>query len=197
MSITVSLAVIYTVLSLWILIFIIVFRHRLSSMVGMISAMTQGMTVGLGFGTLFVIWLPLEFFHATVFSMLIAGAIGGASGFPISIMAVLDGLLSGFMAGMMGTMFIVMIPQTYTESAIRVMAVLCSGVLFLLLLLLQSEVQTEHLQKRSYLLTKPGYMFAVIILSFIIQLSSSFNLHLDIPFINKNEQPRTPHQHQE
>ncbi|CAM3472369.1 hypothetical protein [Marinicrinis lubricantis] len=77
---------IYSVLTIWILRFIIVFRHRLSCMAGMMAAMVQGMTIGLGVGTLLVIWLPGEIFHATIISMLIGGIIGTVSGIPISIM---------------------------------------------------------------------------------------------------------------
>lgn len=168
MSFTLPYAGIYTLLSLWILVFIVVFRHRIPCMVGMMAAMTQAMTMGLGIGMLFALWLPGEFFHATVFSMIIAGTIGAASGIPISIMAVIDGFLSGLMAGMMGTMFMVMIPQTYTGTALKIMAVLCSGVLFFLLLMLQGEVKAIHLGKKSFLLSKPGFMFAVIILFHIL-----------------------------
>jgi plastocyanin len=164
-------------------------------MVGMMAAMVQGMTIGLGIGTLFAIWLPGEFFHATVFSMFIGGAIGAASGSPISLMAVLDGLLSGIMAGMMGTMFMVMIPATYSESALIIIAVLGSGSLFLLFLMLQNEVTTEHLQKRSFLLSKPGSMFAVISLfAVIIYLGSSPHIAFDKQLNNATD-PHTNHQH--
>lgn len=168
MSFTLPFAGIYVLLSLWIMGFIFVFRHRLSLMAGMIAAMVQGMTVGLGIGTLLVLWLPEQFFHATVLSMLIGGMIGAISGIPVSIAAVLDGLLSGIMAGMMGTMFMVMIPASYTQLAIKIMAVLCTGIFFLLFLMLQSEIKAKHLRKRSFLLSNPGSMFFVICLFAVV-----------------------------
>lgn len=199
MTFTLPYAGIYALLSLWILAFIVVFRHRIPCMVGMMAAMTLGMTVGLGMGTLFVLWLPGQFFHATVFSMLIGGLIGAVSGVPVSIMAVLDGLLSGIMGGMMGTMFMVMIPASYTIVAIKIMSVLCTGVLFLLFLMLQGEIKLEHLQKRSSLLSKPVSMFAVIVLfAVIIILDVGSDLHNNYygKQYNNIADPNATHEHQ-
>ncbi|MGG2196850.1 cupredoxin domain-containing protein [Paenibacillus validus] len=168
-------------------------------MAGMMAAMVQGMTIGLGVGTLLVIWLPGEIFHATIISMLIGGIIGTVSGIPISIMAILDGLLSGIMGGMMGTMFMVMIPTSYTIAAIKIMSVLCTGVLFLLFLMLQGEIKLEHLQKRSSLLSKPVSMFAVIVLfAVIIILGVGSDLHNNYygKQYNNTADPNATHEHQ-
>lgn len=40
-----------------------------SCMVGMMAAMALGMTIGLGMDTLLAIWLPGQFFQATMLSM--------------------------------------------------------------------------------------------------------------------------------
>lgn len=195
MSITITILSIYTILTLWILRFIVVFRHRISHMVGMMAAMAQGMTIGLGAGTLLVIWLPGEIFHATIFGMLIGGMIGAISGIPIGMIATLDGLLSGIMAGMMGPMFMVMVPTAYAESALKIIAVLCSGALFLLLLMLQSEVKAEHSQKRSVLLSKPGSMFAVIALfAFMLYFADMPKMTFDKSHNNAAD-PNVTHQH--
>lgn len=153
---------IYFVLTIWILGFLEVFRKRLSCMAGMMAAMALGMTIGLGMGTLLAIWLPGQFFQATMLSMLIGGIVGTLAGLPISIMAVLDGLLAGIMGGMMGAMLTVMIPSAYIDPTLKIITVLCSGIIFLLFLMLQGEIKAEHLIHRSFLLSKPISMFAII-----------------------------------
>jgi uncharacterized cupredoxin-like copper-binding protein len=139
-------------------------------MVGMMAAMALGMTVGLAMGTLLTLWLPGQFFQSTLISMLIGGAIGITAGAPISLIAVIDGLLSGIMGGTMGTMLMVMMPIHYAGVMVKIMSVLCSGLVFLLLLMLQGEIRTDYIRQKSFLLSKPISMFLVIafILSFTL-----------------------------
>jgi plastocyanin len=93
-------------------------------------------------------------------------------------MAVLDGLLSGVMGGMMGAMLVVMIPESNVEATVKIMAVLCSGIIFLLLLMLQGEVQTEHLKRGSFLMSMPAPMFSAIVLFLTLVLQTdSFAIH--------------------
>lgn len=159
---------VYMILFLWIFRFLFVFRRRISCMAGMMAAMAIGMTIGLGMGTLISMWLPDQFFQATILSMMIGGVIGAIAGAPISIMAVLDGLLAGIMGGMMGTMLLTMIPSENVESAIKIMMVLYGAITFLLFIMLQGEIKEEHLNKQSFLLTKPISMFVAIGLLFMI-----------------------------
>jgi plastocyanin len=154
---------IWGVLSLWTVGFIIMFRKRLSCMAGMMGAMALGMVVGLGMGALIAVWMPGQLFQATVLGILVGGIIGSAAGLPISLMAVLDGLLSGIMGGMMGTMLISMIPVSESILTLKILAVLSSGVIFLVLLMLQGEIKPEHLVTRSWLVSNPAPMFIVII----------------------------------
>ena len=158
----------YIILFIWIFRFLIVFRRRISCMAGMMAAMAIGMMIGLGMGTLISVWLPDQIFQATILSMLMGGVIGAITGSPISIMAVLDGLLAGIMGGMMGTMLLTMIPSTNLESIIKIMTVIYGAIVFLLLLMLQGEIKEEHLNKRSFLLSKPISMFVAIGLLFLI-----------------------------
>lgn len=160
--------VIYAILMVWIFRFMFVFRHHLTCMAGMMSAMGLGMSMGLGVGTLMSVWFSDQFFQAIILSMIIGGIIGVLAGIPISVMAVLDGLLSGMMAGMMGTMFMAMIPSLYIEPALKIMAVLSSGTVFLVFLMLQGEIKTKYLKPRSFVLSKPQPMFIVVVVCFII-----------------------------
>jgi hypothetical protein len=165
---TLPLLGIYIILSIWILGFLFVFRHRLTCMAGMMSSMALGMSIGMGMGTLIAAWLPGQFFQAAVLSMIIGGGIGSLAGIPISIMAVLDGLMSGLMSGMMGSMLIMMIPSAFVDPALKIMAVLCSGIVFLLLLMLQGEIKADHLKQSSFILSKPLSMFIVISFFFFV-----------------------------
>ncbi|WP_442600636.1 hypothetical protein [Paenibacillus sp. KN14-4R] len=131
----------FTILTFWIAGYVGIFRKDISKMAGMMAAMAVGMTVGLVCGSLFTIWMPGQFYQSTIISMLVGGAAGGIIGVPISLMAVLDGLLSGIMSGMMGTMLMVMVPAPYTDSAIKFISILCSGILFILFIMLLGEVK--------------------------------------------------------
>lgn len=155
----------FLVLTVWIMGFIMTFRKQLTCMVGMMAAMTLGMSVSLAMGTLMTIWLPGQFFQSTMISMLVGGAVGLIAGAPVSLMAVMDGLLSGIMGGMMGTMLMVMMPAPYAQLTVNIMSILCSGILFLLFLMLQGEVKPDFLRQKSFLLSKPLSMFLFIILT--------------------------------
>ncbi|MCR8644340.1 cupredoxin domain-containing protein [Paenibacillus sp. N1-5-1-14] len=160
----------FTVLTLWVAGFVGTFRKDLTKMAGMMAAMAIGMTVGLALGSLFTIWLPGQFYQSTITSMLIGGLAGAIIGVPISLMAVLDGLLSGIMSGMMGTMLMVMIPAPYVDSAVKFIAILCSGIIFLLYIMLLGEVGAYRLKLKSTLLSKPISMFLVIAVSLAFAL---------------------------
>jgi heme/copper-type cytochrome/quinol oxidase subunit 2 len=152
----------YIILAIWIIGFVTILRKRLSCMAGMMTAMVLGMSMGLGMGTLISVLLPGQFFQASMISMLIGGLIGTLAGLPISIMAVLDGMLAGIMGGMMGAMLTVMISAAYLNPTLKTMAVLCYGINFILLIMLQGEVKADHLSQRSFIFSKPLPMFVTI-----------------------------------
>lgn len=152
----------FGILTIWVTGFIFAFRKQLTCMAGMMAAMTMGMAVGLTMGTILALWLPGQFFQSTVIGMLIGGIVGAFIGGPISIMAVLDGLLSGIMGGMMGTMLMVMMPSPYTLVTVKIISVLFSGIIFILFIMLQSEIKPDHLKQRTFLLSKPLSMFLVV-----------------------------------
>jgi heme/copper-type cytochrome/quinol oxidase subunit 2 len=152
----------YILLAIWIIGFVTTLRKRLSCMAGMMAAMALGMSMGLGIGTLIAFLLPDQFFQSAMMSMLIGGLIGTLAGLPISIMAVLDGMLAGIMGGMMGAMLTIMVPASDLNPALKIMAVLCYGITFILLIMLQSEVKADHLSQKSFIFSKPFPMFLVI-----------------------------------
>jgi plastocyanin len=155
---------IYTLLFLWILGFTYFFRKRITCMMGMMIAMTLGMTSGLGVGTVIGMALPQQFFQASVSSMMIGAMVGAIAGFPISFMAILDGLLSGLMGGMMGVMFVVMVPPEYLNSVIKIMAVISAGILFILFLTTQGEVEFKEKNWKTFFFGKPQPLFLVVCL---------------------------------
>lgn len=163
----------YMILTIWIIGFVVAFRKQITCMVGMMTAMALGMAIGLALGTLLAVWLPGQFFQSTVLSMLIGGMIGGIAGAPISMMAVLDGLLSGVMGGMMGTMLMVMMPSPYVEITVKLMSVFCSGIVFLLFIMLLGEVKPRFTTQKPPLLSHPIFMFSVIVLLVLVQLNSA------------------------
>ncbi|MBD0383153.1 cupredoxin domain-containing protein [Paenibacillus sedimenti] len=170
----------YSLLSIWVVAFVIRFRSRITCMVGMMSAMCLGMTIGLGVGTLVAALFPGHFFQACMISMLLAGFIGAMAGIPISTMAVLDGLLSGIMGGMMGAMLIAMLPAAYITPTLKITGVFTASIIFILLIMLIGEVKDLGSKPRSRLFFLPQTMFAVDILLFISLLfSHPLPTHMD------------------
>ncbi|NHN33286.1 cupredoxin domain-containing protein [Paenibacillus agricola] len=163
----------YIILAIWIIGFVTILRKRLSCMAGMMAAMVLGMSMGLGMGTLIATLLPDQFFQSAMISMLIGGLIGTLAGLPISIMAVLDGMLAGIMGGMMGAMLIVMVPVTDLNPTLKIIAVLCYGINFILLIMLQGDVKADHLSQKSFILSKPLPMFLIICIGLSLMFQST------------------------
>jgi heme/copper-type cytochrome/quinol oxidase subunit 2 len=168
----------YTLFVIWVLSFTYLFYKKITCMVGMMIAMTMGMTIGLFIGTVTGTMYPEYFFQTTIFSMLVGAVFGVMSGYPISIMAVLDGLLSGIMGGMMGAMLGSMIPALYQDSIIKVMFVLSIGILFILFLMIQNEIKFKDTEKgwKTLLFSRPQPMFLLtcVILFLVHQSQFSF-----------------------
>lgn len=152
----------YALLFIWIIIFTFLYHKKLSPHTGMMISMTLGMTVGLGVGTFIGLLHPHYFFQATFISVLVAGVIGCISGIPISLSACLEGLLGGIMGGMMGAMLGVMLPTETADGTIKLMALLSGGTLFLLFLIMQSEVSKD--KKKLPIFLKPSSYFVAVCL---------------------------------
>jgi len=158
-------AIFFVALPLWVLTFVFYARSSISCTAGMMGAMTMGMSVGLSLGTWIALAFSLPLFHSIMIGMALGGLAGTLAGLPISLMAVLDGMLSGGMAGMMGAMTGEMIADEYGLLLLKVTGILTGGVLFLLFIMLQSEVKRDELQRFPSMLRKPAWMFALILLA--------------------------------
>lgn len=148
-------------------------------MAGMMIAMTVGMVTGLSFGTIVALLNPDHFFQVTVFSILFGAIMGTIAGFPISLMAVLDGFLSGAMGGMMGAMLGVMVAGE-ANPTMNVMIVLSGGVLFILFLLIQSEINIEEQGWKNFFFVKRLPLFLVIVLAFYLTHQYSLPKNVEI-----------------
>ncbi|OIJ18896.1 hypothetical protein BKP45_15325 [Anaerobacillus alkalidiazotrophicus] len=166
MTIEFILIILYTMIVFWLFSFIFVFRNKISCMAGMMIAMIVGMVLGLSAGMFLAMFYPDHFFEITVVSILIGAITGTIAGFPISIMAVLDGFLSGAMGGMMGAMLGIMVSQETINQTLNVIVVISGGVLFILFLMIQSEINIKEKGWKNFFFVKRLPLFLVIILAF-------------------------------
>lgn len=178
-----KLLLLYITIVIWIFSFIFLFRKRISCMAGMMIAMTVGMVLGLSFGTITALYYPDHFFEVTVISVLFGAMMGTIAGFPISIMAVLDGFLSGAMGGMMGAMLGAMVSGNGLYSATNVIVVLSGGLLFILFLMMQSEINIKEKGWKNFLFVRRLPLFLVILLAFYY--TNQFSLLVDNNNIEK------------
>lgn len=154
----------YALIIMWVVFFAYAYRKKIPAMIGMMISMSLGMVTGLGAGIIMGMLLNQQFFHASLASMMIGASVGAIAGFPNGLMAVLDGLLSGIMGGMMGVMFIFMIPSEYWIVTVKIAAVITSGIIFLLFLTVQNEVNLKEKDWKMQLFGKPHSFFIVICL---------------------------------
>lgn len=174
------LSLLFSLVIIWIFSFVFMFRKKLSSMAGMMIAMTIGMALGLLFGAILAMVYPESFFKVTVISMLFGAMMGTIAGFPINMMAVLDGFLSGSMGGMMGTMLGAMISGDLAYNLINVIIVFSGGVLFLLFLMIQGEINTKLKGWKNFFFGVRLPLFILIMIVFY------FSNQLTLP--NKHEE---------
>jgi hypothetical protein len=146
-------------------------------MIGMMGAMAVGMVLGLSFGVILALLHPEHFFEVTVISILFGAIAGTIAGFPISIIAVLDGFLSGAMGGMMGAMLGVMVSGDEVNMVMNVMIVISGGALFILFLMLQGELNIKDKGWKSFFFAKRLPLFLVIILAFYLTHHYSLPIH--------------------
>ncbi|WNF36493.1 hypothetical protein RJD24_19035 [Bacillaceae bacterium IKA-2] len=151
------------------------FRKKISCMAGMMVAMTVGMVLGLSFGTIIALANPDHFFEVTVISILFGALMGTVAGFPISIMAVLDGFLSGAMGGMMGAMLGLMVSGEAINNTMNVIIVFSGGALFILFLMMQSEITIKEKGIKNFFFVRRLPLFLAIVLAFYLTHQFSFS----------------------
>ncbi|WP_179104348.1 plastocyanin/azurin family copper-binding protein [Virgibacillus proomii] len=127
------------ILSALVIGIIIRFRHRITSMTGMMIAMALGMSTGLTIGVIVGIIFAGNLFYSTVIAMLTGVIFGLFAGMPLSLVAVLDGTLSGMMGGMMGAMLGEMIKYDYQDAFIRIMFMFFIATVIILFWMMQQE----------------------------------------------------------
>ncbi|ADC52082.1 blue (type 1) copper domain protein (plasmid) [Alkalihalophilus pseudofirmus OF4] len=159
------LIIIFILLLIWLISLSYFFKEKLSNMIGMVVSMTLGMITGLSIGTFSAIFFPNFFFEMTVLSMLVGGIIGVVTGFPHSLIAIIDGLLSGVMGGMMGTMLGVMISPEHYNQILNIMSLWTVGIFFLIYLLLIYEINMVTNKKS---LTLHPLPYFTLVCSFIL-----------------------------
>lgn len=99
--------------------------------------------------------------------MLLGGIVGWLTGYPFSLLAILDGFLSGLMGGMMGVMFVMMTPPENITILVKIMSVITTGILFILFLTLKNEIEISKNGLRGFLF-KPSSMFLAICLFLVM-----------------------------
>jgi uncharacterized cupredoxin-like copper-binding protein len=96
-------------------------RKEITSMVGMMTAMTLGMLIGLLGGTIVGVHFAENLFLSTVVGGGIGFLSGAIVGIPLNLLTTLEGMLSGLMAGMMGAMLGAMISSSYIDAIIKIL----------------------------------------------------------------------------
>ncbi|MCM3715443.1 cupredoxin domain-containing protein [Alkalihalobacillus oceani] len=157
---SIMLGVVFIVLLSWLILYTYLFKEKLGNMVGMVLAMTLGMVVGLSTGALLAILYPTFIFEVTIISMLIGGFIGVISGYPFSLVAILDGLMSGIMGGMMGAMLGVMITPEYQNQLLSIMSLLTVGIFFFVYLIQTSELVKAYQRNSFFFQPLPYFLVA-------------------------------------
>jgi uncharacterized cupredoxin-like copper-binding protein len=131
-------------------------------MLGMVISMSLGMVIGLSTGSISAILYPDSFFEVTIISMLIGGLIGVISGYPFSLIAVIDGLVSGIMSGMMGTMLGMMILPENQNQLLNIIGLITVGIFFLIFLLIVTEINKEETNTIFFLRPFPYFIFVCL-----------------------------------
>ncbi|KRG13953.1 hypothetical protein ACA30_13600 [Virgibacillus soli] len=163
---------------------VFIIRKKVTTMHGMLFAMSMAMGIGLFVGTLFGILLQGQLLLSTVIGIgagLIAGSIIGSY---YSFLALLEGMLSGVMAGMMGAMLGEMVKPEDWDKAIMIMFTIALSICLLIIYEVFSHLKKHHTWNHLY--QNPiiiGLIF-VIICYFLFSQS---------PFIIKAIPPPAPH----
>ncbi len=144
-------------------------REKLTSMAGMMIAMTIGMMVSITLGVLLGVYFHHDLTKSTIFAV-VAGMIAGYSaGRPISLMAAMDGMLAGIMGGMMGAMLGAML--VFPATMVWFVDIIFAAVMFVLLQLIYEETgsaKKEDNESKRILFGSVGMMVGLIALAGVV-----------------------------
>ncbi|WP_050182602.1 cupredoxin domain-containing protein [Domibacillus robiginosus] len=142
------------VLVFYFLTFVYIVKHKkeIPPMVGMMTAMTLGMLIGLLGGTILGAYFQGDLFWSTVTGGGLGFLAGMIIGSPLNLLTALEGMLSGLMGGMMGAMLGVMVSGTYIETTIIILFLLefLFNLIVLYLLIGERAAEKEALWKKGF-----------------------------------------------
>lgn len=180
--------VIAAVITIWIMRTVFIFRNKISSSAGMMTAMSMGMLIGLLGGTIVGVINPGGLFPSTIMGVLI-GLVGGyITGLPFTTMAVLDGGLSGMMGGMMGVMLGDMVASNQGALLLEYMfwMFICFTLILIYLLYDVTMLKLPVLVRNPLLLT--------IILALFFVVIEQFNIPKEVSHKEQIVSPHTKHE---
>ncbi|WP_053074932.1 hypothetical protein [Ornithinibacillus californiensis] len=161
----------------------ITYRIHLTTMHGMVVAMTVGMLSGIFFGTVIGFLLNGDLFTSTIISILIGLTLGFLVGIPFGIVSVIDGSVSGLMGGMMGAMLGEMIPMSNPDSIIKLLAFFTIMLFLITASKTEDSIKSQHVKVFFSVRKYPFiYIFIIAILFFLLR---------DVPIISLDNN----HQH--
>jgi hypothetical protein len=132
-------------------------KHCLTSMSGMMIAMTMAMMVSLTVGMTITLKIVEDPTIATIYTMVLGIFIGYMIGYPFGILAQLDGVLAGVMGGLMGPMTGLMISNSKPDLFIGFFTLLYVFTTLLVFQLVQKSIPATNVKtiKRSWFLFLP------------------------------------------
>lgn len=143
-------------------------RKRLTSMAGMMVAMTNAMMVSISLGAILgTLIQDKDLTIPTIASVLIGMIVGYITGRSVSLMASIDGLTAGIMGGMMGSMLGVMLQPNSIDVMIYFIDILFVAVMVLLIRLIDEESKTSKQESfsRKPLIVNPFIL--IVLLAFM------------------------------
>jgi hypothetical protein len=152
-------------------------KKHLSSMNGMMIAMTFAMMTSLTIGMTISLKVVNDPTLATIYTIVLGIFIGYVMGYPFGILAQLDGVLAGIMGGLMGPMTGLMISNSSPNLFIGFFILLYVFTTFLVFQLIQKSIPSpisKRMNRTWYLFLPMCIILAVLA---IVQLSNSTILH--------------------
>jgi hypothetical protein len=144
-------------------------REKLTSMAGMMIAMSIGMMAGMTLGVLISAYFYHDLTNSTILAVVTGMIAGYSAGRPICLMAAMDGMLAGMMGGMMGAMLGVMLVNPATM--VWFINILFAAVMVVLLRLIAEEtgtVQKEGNEGKRRFFGSVGMMVGLIALTGVL-----------------------------
>ncbi|WP_245596777.1 cupredoxin domain-containing protein [Shimazuella kribbensis] len=125
-------------------------KHCLSSMGGMMIAMTMAMMVSLTVGMTIALKVISDPTIATIYTIVLGIFIGYIIGYPFGILAQLDGILAGIMGGLMGPMTGLMVSNSKPHLFIGFFTLLFAFITLLVFQFIHRSIPSSHVKTTKY-----------------------------------------------